>query len=205
MKKNRVLRFGAIAFGVALLTCAGSAVATAAVVDDDSVDINVEIEEIADGFLALSVEENSTSLTEVTSADPLVREFIGELPTVTVTDTRTTVPDVPWAVLGTASAFVNNADAAVTIGADHLGWTPRLLADYGSEVEAGDDIANVVDESGSTGLGHEDGEFLYLNYDPVGTAAQGTWSATADLNLKVLAASVQPGSYTSVLTLSLFE
>src|SRR5699024_11943277 len=47
------------------------------------------------------------TLTEVEGASPEYREFVGELPEVTVTDTRTDVPEgVYWYVTGQASDFV---------------------------------------------------------------------------------------------------
>jgi len=205
-KSPALLRYGAIAFGVAVLTSAGTAVASAASIDDDAVDVHVTIAPpVDDGFLALSVEESSTLLEEVDSDDPLVRQFDGSLPTVTVTDTRTTLPEAGsyWAVLGTASDFVNDEDDAVTIGAEYLGWVPALLADYGSEIDAGQPVDGAVDDG--PGLATQDTEILYVNWDQEENFGQGPWSATADLSLKVPAASVEPGSYTSVLTLSLFE
>lgn len=204
MKKFSAARVAATAFGVVLFAAAGSAVATAdEIVDDGQVDINVEVtDRYPSGVLALSVAADSTTLTEQDSGDPMVREFTGSLPTVTVTDTRSEVPDVPWYVLGTASDFVSGAD---TITADHLGWSPALDADYGPEVQPGGDIETVVDDPDSEGLGYADGELLYVNYDQIATYDQGSWSATAALNLKVDAAATKAGTYTSVLTLSLFE
>lgn len=194
----------ATVFAALLLTVAGTSAATADddVIDDNDVAINVEITDENPGVLALSVAANSTSLTEIDSGDPLIREFTGSLPQVTVIDTRDVVPDAPWYVLGTASDFVSGTE---TITADHLGWNPALAADYGPSVEPGGDIETVVDEPGSEGLGDADGELLYANYDQETTHVQGSWSATAELRLKVDATTVAPGNYTSVLTLSLFE
>lgn len=204
MKSVASARSAAIAFGVLLTTAAGTAAASADdVVDNGEVTVNVDVaDRYPHGVLALTVAADETTLTEVDSGDPLVREFTGTLPTVTVTDTRSDVPDVPWYVLGTASDFVSGADS---IGADHLGWTPSLAADYGPSVEPGADIETVVDDPSSEGLGYADGELLYVNWDQVDTYDQGAWSASAGLQLKVDAAAVAPGSYTSVLTLSLFE
>jgi len=198
-----ITRAGAITFGALLLASAGSAVAAADEVDNGNVNINVEVtDRYPSGVLALTVAEDNTALTEVDTQDPLVREFTGTLPTVTVTDTRTDVPDSPWYVLGTASAFTSGANS---ISADHLGWSPALAGDYGSAIEVGGDIEGVVDDANSEGLAYADGELLYLNADQVETYDQGAWSANAALNLKVNAADVTSGSYTSVLTLSLFE
>ncbi|WP_308797690.1 hypothetical protein [Agromyces silvae] len=203
MKKSSAARVGAAALG-ALLLSAGAAMAAAdEIVDDGEVEINVEVtDRYPSGVLALSVAANSTALAEVDSGDPLVREFTGSLPEVTVTDTRADVPDVPWYVLGTASDFVSGGN---TITADHLGWAPYLADDYGPALEAGFDIDTVIDDPASEGLGYADGELLYVNTDQVATYSQGSWSASAGLHLKVDATTVEPGSYTSVLTLSLFE
>jgi len=204
MKRTSAARIGAIAMGAVLVASAGTAVAAAAAtVDDGSVELNVEVtDRYPSGMLALSVAADSTTLSEVDSGDPLVREFTGTLPTVTVTDTRSEVPDVPWYVLGTASDFVSGAES---ITADHLGWTPFLAEEYGPEVEAGFDIATVIDDVNSDGLGYADGELLYVNWEQLETYGAGSWSASAGLQLKVDATSVASGNYTSMLTLSLFE
>lgn len=190
------------AFAVLLFAAAGTAAATAdETIDGWDVDITVEITDQNPGVLALSVAADTTALTEVDSGDPLIREFIGTLPEVTVIDTRDEAPDVPWYVLGTATDFVSGAS---TITADHLGWSPTLSDDYGPSVEPGGDIETVVDNPTSDGLGYADGELLYANFDQPADHARGSWSATAELRLKV-DGTVDPGSYTSILTLSLFE
>jgi hypothetical protein len=205
MNKTTLTRVGAMAFGAALLASAGTAVATADDGDGDGADVDIKVEvtnRYPSGVLALTVAANEATLTEVASGDPAVREFTGQLPTVTVTDTRSEVPDEPWAVLGTAGDFVSGAD---TITAGHLGWSPALVEDYGPAVEPGGDIETVVDDPSSEGLAYADGELLYANWDQAGSYEQGSWSATAGLQLKVDAADAASGSYTSVLTLSLFE
>ncbi|MDR0594430.1 MAG: hypothetical protein LBG60_14500 [Bifidobacteriaceae bacterium] len=205
MNKITAPKAAATALGVLLLLLGGSAAATAdeALVDEASVDIKIlAAERYPSGILALSVAANETTLAEQDSADPLIREFTGTLPTVTVTDNRPDVPDVPWAVYGTASDFVKGVD---TISADHLGWTPALADDYGPFVEPGEDIEGVVDDPASEGLADPDGRLLYVDWDQLETYDTGVWSATAGLQLKVPAAELVPGAYTSVLTLSLFE
>jgi hypothetical protein len=203
MNRISAPKVAATAFAALLLAAGGTSAATADdVIDGSDVDINVEITDRDPGVLALSVAADATTLTEVDSGDPLVREFTGTLPEVTVIDTRDVAPDLPWYVLGTASDFVSDTS---TITADHLGWSPALVADYGPSVEPGGDIETVVDDPTSEGLGYADGELLYVNYDQEATHAQGSWSATAELRLKVDATAVDPGSYISVLTLSLFE
>src|SRR5690606_23881349 len=119
----------------------------------------------------------------------------------TVTDTRTAdqVPDGAfWTVLGSATDFTKSGGGEA-ISASNLGWVPTLLQGDGeSFISVGDDVAAEVDG----GRGLVDEELLYLadSADAVG----GTWSANADLKLR-LPADVAPGSYSSVLTLSLFE
>lgn len=203
MYRISALQTVATAFAVMLLAAGSTAAATADdAIDGGDVAINVEITDQNPGVLALSVAAHSTTLTEVDSGDPLVRDFTGTLPDVTVTDTRDEAPGVPWYVLGSASDFVSGAS---TITADHLGWSPSLADDYGPSIEPGGDIETVLDDPANEGLGYADGELLYANYDQAGSHAQGSWSATAELRLKVDATSVEPGNYTSVLTLSLFE
>lgn len=203
MNTTRALRCGVVAFGAALLLSAGASVASAEPSPDDlGIDINVDVQEVSQpGVLAMTVAgEASTTLVEDGSTD-LVRQFTGTLPTVTVTDTRTPdqIPDgATWTVLGVAENFTT-ADGAATITADNLGWSPALL-DGGGEsfVQVGGDVAPAQD--GGPGL--VDQELLFLSDSA--QAAGGTWSANAGLTLRV-PATVEPGSYSSVLTLSLFE
>lgn len=207
MNTTRALRFTAIGFGAVLLASAGTAAASAADTNmgDQDIDVNVEISEIDQpGVLAMTVAGSaSTELTESGSTE-LVRQFTGTLPTVTVTDTRT-ADEVPagaaWYVLGSASDFTGPDSAS--IGADHLGWTPSLVEGAGEGepfISVGGDVYGA--EDGGLGLGSTDKELLFLGDSEA--AAGGQWSATAGLQLKV-GADVEPGAYSSVITLSLFE
>jgi len=190
--------------GGLLLAGLGSA-AFAAEVGNDGVDVNVEIGENPAGSLSLSVAADSTSLTEVegeaASAD--YREFTGALPEVTVTDTRTEAPEgVYWYVTGQAGDFVG-ADGQDAITPDHLGWTPALVTDGNGEVAEGPEVESVLDDAAAPGL--EGQELLELAIDSgEAQAANGAWTADADLSLKT-PNNVEPGSYSSTLTLSLFE
>ncbi|WP_219817474.1 hypothetical protein [Rathayibacter tritici] len=198
--------------GVALTGCLLlSGVAAAAAFADtelgaDDVDVNVSIAELEQpGVLAMSVAGSTADLTE-TGSTPTIRQFTGQLPTVTVTDTRTAdeIPDdAGWYVLGSASAFTGDGDQD-EITADHLGWTPALV--HGGEsglVSEGDPVETVLDE-GADAVGLADQELLALALDSQETATDGSWSVTAGLTLKT-EADVAPGDYSSVLTLSLFE
>lgn len=202
MTTSRVLRGSAIAFGALLLISAGAASATAAEENpgEKNVDVNVEIAKLPDrGVLAMTVAgTGSVDLSENGSTD-LVRQFTGTLPTVTVTDTRTAA-EIPagasWVVLGSASDFT---DGAKRIGADKLGWSPALVEGAGDPAVS---VGGDVDGSENGGPGLVDRELLFLGDSAA--AAGGSWSATAGLQLRV-GADVEPGSYTSIVTLSLFE
>lgn len=206
MHTRRWLRAAAAVAGTVALT----GVATAAMAEqqhgDDEVDVTVEIAEIEEpGVLALSVAGTRAALTE-NGSDALVRQFTGTLPTVTVTDTRDP-EDVPagagWYVLGVASDFTGDAGQPV-IGAEHLGWTPRLI-DGGESglVAEGDPVQTVLDD-GPDAVGLVDAELLALAADSGAVASEGSWTVTADLALRT-EATVEPGSYGATLTLSLFE
>lgn len=189
---------GALVSGVA-----GAAFAEEQVGAGSDVDVNVTIEDTAQGVLAMSVAGTSAPLTEVESGDAMVREFTGQLPTVTVTDTRTAdeIPDDAfWWVEGTASAFTGDAGQA-DIPAGHLGWQPSVADDGSGVVAVGGDVDTVMDE-GPNNVGLEGRELLEMAM--TSEEAIGSWEATAGLTLKV-PAETEAGSYSSTLTLSLFE
>ena len=205
------LRLATAGFGALMLTVVATAAATAAdpVGDDSDVDVNVSIAELTEpGVLAMSVAGTATTLTESDSADPLVREFTGQLPTVTVTDTRDAdeIPaDAAWYVLGTASDFVGDAGQA-PIGAGHLGWAPHLIdgGDSGLVAE-GPEVATVVDDDAAPdNVGLVDKELLANTWNSGEVAPEGSWTVTADLFLRT-DTTVAAGDYSSTLTLSLFE
>ncbi|MFG2061994.1 hypothetical protein ACGFIK_11305 [Micromonospora sp. NPDC048871] len=185
-----------------------AAPASAEPVDSTDVRVTVDIEEVEEpGVLAMSIAGDSVALSEDGST-LLVRQFTGTLPTVTVTDTRTPdeVPEgAAWAVLGNATDFVGNSGQA-PISAGHLGWKPRLIdgGDTGL-VSAGEEVVTVVDEPTQPGnnVGLVDQELLVSTFDS-GAVAGGEYTVDADLFLRT-PADVAAGSYTSTLTLSLFE
>lgn len=187
--------------GMLLIGVAGAALADP--LEDDDIAVNVEIapQEPA-GALTLSVEQNSTALEEGDAETDGTRVFNGTLPTVTVTDDRTEVPaDVYWYVTGRASDFTGASDE---LTAGHLGWTPALLTAEGDgEVAEGPAVDTVLDETpDSVGLVGE--ELLALALDSGEAASVGTWAANAGLVLKT-PADVTPGSYSSTITLTLWE
>lgn len=208
MNRSHIARTAAgVVGGLVLVGVGGAAIAEE--VGADGVDVNVTIEEQAAGALSLSVAAESETLTEVEGASADYREFTGALPDVTVADTRAEVPDgVFWYVTGQASDFVG-ADGQAPITPDHLGWTPALVTEGNGEVSPGDEVSTSLDEStnpstpNNVGLSGE--ELLQMALDSSeATAANGEWTANADLTLKT-PNDVEAGSYTSTVTLSLFE
>jgi len=202
MKKSYVLRGSVIAFGAVLLVSAGSAAMAEEEKDVHGIGVEVEIAPLAGpGALAMTVDGTSTTLVEGESTD-LERVFTGTLPKVTVTDTRAP-EDVPedsfWYVVGTAGNFHDDTKTS-TIDASNLGWTPHLVAGEGDGtpfVEVGGDVA-------PSEPGLVDQELLYLAESGEANAGGGVFSASADLDL-VVPAAVPAGTYSSTITLSLFE
>jgi hypothetical protein len=194
--------------GAALLTGVGS---MAALADDaEEVELDVVIAQNA-GELTMSVAGTQETLTE-NNVSRDYRQFTGDLPEVTVTDTRD--PDdidplVYWYVLGTATDFEGDG-AQPDITADHLGWEPELVLGgpgdpgYSGEVSEGQRVTTVMDPSDPTD-GLVDTELLIgVNSFSGDVATEGQWKVGAKLFLQT-PWTVQPGTYTSTLTLSLFE
>jgi hypothetical protein len=176
--------------------------------DSEDVRVTVDIAEIREpGVLAMTIAGNSVVLSEDGST-LLIRQFVGTLPTVTVTDTRR--PDeVPagaaWAVLGGATDFVGTAGQP-PIGAGHIGWRPNLIdgGDTG-QVTEGEEVVTVLDPPTQPGnnVGLVDQELLVSTYDSA-TVTNDSYTVNANLFLRT-PPDVAPGSYSSTLTLSLFE
>ncbi|MFG3340694.1 hypothetical protein [Glycomyces sp. NPDC048151] len=200
-----VKRVSLAAFGGAMLAgVAAAAWAEEQVGTGSDVDVNVTIEDIDPGVLAMSVAGTTTTLSENGSTET-VRQFTGELPTVTVTDTRTAdeIPDGAfWWVEGTASSFTGDAGQE-PIGSENLGWSPSLVDDGSGVVAVGPDVAPALDaDEAPNNVGLQGRELLAMAL--TSEEAIGSWEANATLTLQV-PADVEPGTYTSNITLSLFE
>ena len=196
MKKSVVLRGSVIAFSAALLVSAGSAAMAEEEKDAHGIGVEVEIAPLAGpGALAMTVDGDSTTLVEGESTD-LERVFSGTLPKVTVTDTRAP-EDVPedsfWYVVGTASNF-HDEQKKSTIDASSLVEGEGEGTPF---VEVGGDVS-------PSEPGLVDQELLYLAESGEANAGGGVFSASADLDL-VVPAAVPAGTYSSTITLSLFE
>lgn len=203
------VRMGTATLGALVLAGVGGAGIAAAEenLGGSDVDVTVDIPAIEQpGVLALTVAAESVSLAESGSTD-LVRQFTGTLPTVTVTDTRTAdevSAGAYWYVLGTATDFAGSTGQPA-IGAEYLGWTPRLLAADPGSVAAGDPVYSSVDiAQAPDNVGLKDEELFAMASDSGAIATEGSWTATADLTLRV-PADVAAGAYASKITLSLFE
>ena len=199
-------RAGAIAaLGSASLLLASTAVAAPdpGPVDEGGVPLLVEITD--QGALAMTVDTSPVALTE-SGSDSDVRQFTGVLPTVTVTDTRTTSDEgVAWAVVGDTSDF-EAVDSGSVISGTYLGWAPRLVStppdDDGSVVE-GVPVASEADDGTGVVGGYD---LLVSTFDSSDAREFGaSWEASADLALRVPVVEAPPGSYSATLTLSLFE
>lgn len=198
MKTSRTAagwRAGAAALGAAMLIAAGVGTAAAA---EEGIDISVDIDELDTGALSMTVDPSATVQLVEEGSTGAERQFVGSLPDVTVTDTRdpASVPaDAYWYVIGSIADFAGDADQADIIAADSFGWSPRLVSGEGSDVAPGDDV--------EPGEGFEDFELFASTFSSA-DAGPGSWVASADLALRT-SATVEPGTYTSTLTLSLFE
>lgn len=214
-KKSLGLRVAAAGFGGLMLTAvAGAAFAAPTPAATESgVDVTVDIAS-NDGVLALTVANTSAALTETTPEDDVVnRVFSGQLPAVTVTDTRSAdqiAGDAYWYVVGSASDFIGNASQPA-IPASQLGWTPAVVDVEGTgDVAAGDEVLTSRDENtaptgaGPNNVGLVGQELLVIAIDSSAARETGQWTANADLTLKT-AKNVPAGQYSSTLTLSLFE
>ncbi|MFF2371494.1 hypothetical protein [Agromyces sp. NPDC058110] len=211
MRRTRIVgRACAIGAGTVLLLGVAGMAAAEENHGENAVAVDVQIAEIDEpGVLAMSVANTSTSLTESGSTAG-VRQFVGTLPTVTVTDTRT-ADEIPqgagWYVLGTSSDFAGDAGQPA-IPAGHLGWAPHLIdgGDAGL-VSEGDVVDTVMDADApdaQSPYGLVDQELLAMAFDSAEIAPEGRWTADADLFLRT-PTTVEPGAYSATLTLSLFE
>lgn len=208
MKNLRsAMRGCAIGLGALMLVGVAGTAAAEEEHGGGEVDVRVAIPAIEEpGVLAMTVGAESTALVEQGSTDR-VRQFTGRLPTVTVTDTRSAeeIPEgAAWYVLGSSSDFAGDAGQP-EIDAGHLGWTPHLIdGGDGGLVSEGDRVDTVMDESAEDPFGLVDQELLAMAWDSGEIAAEGQWTADADLFLRT-PATVAPGNYAATLTLSLFE
>ena len=186
--------------GAAMLLSVGGLAFAEDALDSGGVTIVLDVQDVDEGALTMTVAGTSTALTE-NGSDATTRVFTGSLPTVTVTDTRD-AEDIPdgafWYVVGTASDFVSGSDV---IGAENLGWAPQLIDGGDSGLVAEGDV---VDPDLDGGPGLVDQELLAMAADSQTVNPEGQWTATAELVLKT-DADVAAGQYESTLTLSLFE
>ncbi|MBP2708529.1 hypothetical protein JOL79_32640 [Microbispora sp. RL4-1S] len=208
MKTKRTTQI--LAASVLGLALAG--VAAPALADDapsgSGIDVSVKIEPITTpGQVSMTVADNTGVSLQENGSDAAARQFVGTLPTVTVSDTRKP-EDIPagdyWAVVGQASQFTATSGSAAPIGPEYLGWIPRLLTDSTTgAVSAGEPVSSVVsDGSGAPTVGLKGQELLVSTANSADEI--GTWKVNADLALRT-PVDVAAGEYHSTLTLSLFN
>lgn len=162
---------------------------------NDGIPIEAVIPEGEDGVLALTVADfgYAVELSEPENMGDRL-QFTGELPEVTVTDSRTAAQagQGGWAVTGQADAFTS---AGQTVEAENFGWTPEVLTPRPG-LSAGAAVATAFD----------DGDGLASPSLLASANAQGRWGTAvlgAGLVLDV-PVDTQPGTYTGLLTVSLF-
>ncbi len=185
---------------------------TALAVDDADggstakVDVSVTVDPYkAPGALSLSIAPGPVKLTEEGSTGTY-RQFTGELPLVTVTDTRDAASlseDARWTVTGASSAFG-------AIPAHYLGWTPHFWGpgdpdlfptiQEGSPARAGFP-EQPGDEPDNVGLAWPN---TLLMAEDVKKLPRGGYLAGADLTLR-MPVTQDAGTYTGTISLSLFE
>ena len=157
------------------------------------IDLTAVVPEGQDGVLALSVAGNAVTLDGPQNTGTALR-FTGQLPTVTVTDSRTAaqVGATGWAVTGQAYSF---SSGTRLLDAKHLGWTPRIESPRAG-LAAGDARATAL--SGGEGLTVPG---RLASATPEGRVGSATIGADLVLDVPVDTA---PGEYTGTLSLSLF-
>ncbi len=211
-KKSLGLRVAAAGLGGLMLTAVAGAAFAAPEQQGSDAGVKVSVEIPAnDGVLALTVAGTTAGLTETTPAsDAANRVFTGKLPAVTVTDTRAAdqiAANSFWYVVGSASQFTGTNNQT-PIPASQLGWKPAVIDSEGTgDVAPGEEVLTSRDES-TTPTGNNVGlvgkELLAMAVDSSAARETGQWTANADLTLKT-GKNVAAGSYSSTLTLSLFE
>jgi enterochelin esterase-like enzyme len=157
--------------------------------------VEATIPEGAPGALTLTVADfgNAVKLSAPVNAGDRLR-LTGELPKVTVSDSRTTsqAGQGGWGVSGQADPFTSTGQ---TVSADNFGWTPKVLTPK-TGVTAGSAVATKL--AGGPGL---------AKASRLGSAnAQGRYGSAdlgAGLTLEV-PVDTQPGTYTGMLTVTLF-
>ena len=167
-------------------------------------DVPVNVTVAATGALTMTVDNSPVTLTE-NGSDASNRKFTGTLGTVTVTDTRSDVPaGVGWAVVGESSDFT---DGSKTIPAKYLGWAPALVNEPAGNdvVAAGSDVDSQAVDSSSPGLTTGVDILAFTIDSQQAKVESGEWKANANLALVAPADEVSSGTYSSTLTLSLFE
>ncbi|MBD7917549.1 esterase [Cellulomonas sp. Sa3CUA2] len=159
------------------------------------VELRAVVPEGEDGVLALSVADDGSGVTlDGPQNTGTALRFTGQLPTVTVTDSRSVSQAgvTGWAVTGQAYTFES---ATRLLDGKHLGWTPRLESPRAG-LAAGDARATAL--GGGEGLVVPGRLASATPEGRVGTATIG-----ADLVLDV-PVDTTPGEYTGTLSLSLF-
>ncbi|MDT0144516.1 dienelactone hydrolase family protein [Microbacterium sp. PRC9] len=160
---------------------------------DTGIDVDATVPAAAPGSLALTVAGDHVTLSQAANAGDHLR-FMGQLPAVTVTDSRSAQQAGAggWSVAGQASALTGPMG---TVDADNLGWVPYLLTTRPG-LAAGTSAVSAL--SGGAGLSTPATLASASSAGRYGSAQIG-----AGLSLDV-PVDTTPGTYGGTLTVSLF-
>jgi glucuronoarabinoxylan endo-1,4-beta-xylanase len=160
----------------------------------EGIPISADIDAAGEGSLALSVAAFGDVL-DLGAADSVGDRLraSGELPELTVTDSRTAAQagEGGWSVTGRADTFRGPQE----YGGEHLGWSPQLR-DGDPGVELGSDVSTVL--AGGEGLAPSR---ILARADQ--HSRTGSTRLSADLSLE-LPIETAPGVYTGAIIISLF-
>jgi len=159
--------------------------------DGSGIPVTGEIPEIGPGALTLTIDDFGAGVALGDAVDAGDRwALAGELPGITVTDTRADAEG--WTAAGQSSDFSSGANS---LGAAHLGWTPKLL-EQKAGVSAGPTVQTAL--SGGEGL-----SLPSTLGTATGSESRGNARLGSDLLLEV-PIDADAGTYQSELTVSLF-
>jgi hypothetical protein len=170
------------------------AVGSLAATGTNPVVVNVAVP--STGTLTVSVATGSVTLTPASPQATPDETAAGTLNTVTVNDSRNTLPG--WSVAGQESVFNEAAPGTATIPANSLGWTPAFVAPAVDGAQIGTAVAPVGADTGSTGPGLGTAATL-ASATPSNGFGINTLNAALLLDIP---SATPPGSYAGNLTIT---
>lgn len=198
--------FTAALLGAAVLSAPLAAADDIPVGGDGGVDLTLTVEDTGELYMTVDTTVPVVLAEDTAAPDAVNRTFTGTLPTVTVTDTRSSVPeDVAWSVTGQSTDFVHEEDDTVSISNEYLGWVPALVdtPEDNGQVGVGAEVEPVTEGGAGFTSGIDLLVGAYNSEEAQGESEE--WQADAELRLVAPAEDIVAGNYSATLTLSLFE